>query len=189
MSRGLSANNLTAVGADIVAPILFVEMDFSGGFVRVHSALGTINWGGYDWLGVGTFGSVSPVEDTAELQRQTMVYTLNGIPSEMISIVLGEDYQGRDAKLYLGLVDRSTNTLTDTPVLIAYGKMDVSSLKQGKTLSVSITAESRIAAWNRPQVRRYTHAEQQARFLGDMGLEFVDQASRKEIYWGRKAEI
>lgn len=187
MSRGLSANNQTAVGADIIAPILFAELDFSGGFVRVHSSIGTIAWGGYDWLGVGTFGNVSAVEDSAELQRQTVSYTLNGIPTAMMSVVLNEDYQGRSAKLYLGFFDRNTGLLTDTPALIALGKMDVSKVKQGKTLTITITAESRVSAWNRPIVRRYTNAEQQARFTGDKGLEFIDQASRKEIYWGRKA--
>ena len=188
MSRGLSTNNLTAVGADSVAPILFSELDFSGGFVRVHSGLGTITWGGYDWLGVGTFGNVSAVEDSAEMQRQTMSYTLNGIPSEMMSIVLGEEYQGRSATLYLGFFDTTTHILTDTPVLVALGKMDVATIDQGETLSVTVTAESRVSAWNRPIVRRYTHAEQIARFPGDKGLEFIDQASRKEIYWGRKAQ-
>lgn len=188
MSRGLSTNNQAAADADIIAPILFAELDFSGGFVRTHSAVGTITWGGYDWLGVGTFGSVSAIEDSAELQRQTMSYTLNGIPSAMMSIVLGETYQGRSATLYLGFIDRTTGVLTDTPVLVALGKMDVASIDQGETLSVTVTAESRVSAWDRPVVRHYTNAEQIARFTGDKGLEFIDQASRKEIFWGRKAQ-
>jgi hypothetical protein len=187
VSRGLSVDNQDAVDASIIAPIIFSELDFSGGFVRVHSAVGTINWGGYDWLGVGTFGQVSPIEDSAELQRQTVTYTLSGIPSEMMSVVLSETYQGRGAKTYLGFIDRTTGILADTPVLIALGKMDVSSIEQGKELTVSVTAESRMSAWNRPQIRRYTHTEQQSRFAGDRGLEFIDQASRKEIIWGRKA--
>jgi len=188
MTRGLSTNNEAAVVADTIAPLLFVEMDFGSGFSRAHSGIGTITWGGYDWLGVGTLGSISAIEDSAELQRQTVSFTINGIPSEWRSIVLDESYQGRSAKVYLGFLDTSTYILTDDPALLYIGKMDVASIKQGAEMSITITAESRIAAWNRPMVRRYTNNEQQFRFTGDKGLEFIDQASRKEINWGRKNE-
>lgn len=188
MSRGLSTNNVNAIIADTIAPISFVELDFSSGFVRVHSAVGTINWGGYDWLGVGTFGSISAIEDSAELQRQTVSFNLSGIPTEMMSIILGENYQGRSAKIYLGFLDLTTHVLTDTPALLYIGKMDVASVKQGKEMAITLTAESRIASWNRPITRRYTNAEQQKRFTGDKGLEYIDQAARNEISWGRKSE-
>lgn len=188
MSRGLSTNNLNAVIADNIAPILFIELDFGSGISRANSSVGTITWGGFDWLGVGSFGSVSMIEDSSELQKQTVKYTLNGIPSAMMSVFLSENYQGRSAKLYLGFFDLVTRVLTDTPILMAFGKMDVSSVQQGETLAITITAESRFSAWDRPLIRRYTHSEQQARFSGDLGLQYIDQAARKEIFWGRKAE-
>jgi hypothetical protein len=104
----------------------------------------------------------------------------------MISIVLGEQYQGRAAKLYIGFLDPSTGQLVATPELLDQGRMDVSDIDEGQELTVSISAESRIAAWDRAIVRRYTDSDQQARFAGDKGLEFVDQAAQKEINWGRK---
>lgn len=188
MSRGLSANNITAVTSNTTAPVLFAELDFASGFVRCHSGIGTISWGGYDWLGVGTFGIVSAVEDSSDLQRKTMTYTLNGIPTEMISLVLSQQYQGRTANLYLGFIDRTTGIFTDTPFIIDKGKMDISTIEEGATLSVTVSAESRMAAWDRPIIRRYTNAEQQSRFAGDLGLEYIDKAAVNQVYWGRKAE-
>ena len=189
MSRGFAASNVTAISADSMGiAILFAELDFSSGFVRAHTALGTITWGGYDWLGVGTFATVSAVEESAELQKRTLTYTLAGIPGAMISIVLGEQYQGRAAKLYIGFLDPSTGQLVATPELLDQGRMDVSDIDEGQELTVSISAESRIAAWDRAIVRRYTDSDQQARFAGDKGLEFVDQAAQKEINWGRKTQ-
>lgn len=189
MSRGLDASTLTAVEQDSApVAILFAELDFASGFVRAHTALGTITWGGYDWLGVGTFASVSPVEESAELSKRTLTYTLSGIPGDMISVVLGEEYQGRAAKLYLGFLDQTTGTLVSDPVQIDQGRMDVSEIEEGQECTVTITAESRVSAWDRPLIRRYTNADQQARFPGDKGLEFVDQAANKEINWGRKTQ-
>jgi hypothetical protein len=187
MSRDLASAAVTEISKNSIGePILFADLDFPSGFVRAHTSLGTINWGGFDWLGVGTLGSVSAVEETSELQRRTLVYTLTGIPSAMISIVLGENYQGRKANLYLGFKDPATGLLVATPDLLDSGLLDVSEIEEGDTISVTITAESRVAQWDRPVVRRYTDTDQKSRFPGDRGLEFIDQAAQKEINWGRR---
>lgn len=189
MSRGLSNDMETAIdAASMGLAVLFAELDFSSGFVRVHTSLGTISWRGNDWLGVGSLGNVSAVEESAELQRRTLSYTLSGIPNSLIAIVLGENYQGREAKLYLGIVNPTTGQLVDTPILIDRGKMDISDIEEGESCTVTVTAENRIAGWDRPLVRRYTDSDHQSRFLGDIGLQFVDQAAQKEINWGRKTE-
>lgn len=187
MSRGLSTANETEVnknGAGLV--VLFAELDFSGGMVRAHNQLGTITWGGNDWLGVGTFAKVSVIEESAELSKRTITFTLNGIPTELRSLVLNEDYQGRSAKLYVGFIDQTTGQLVSDPDLLDQGRMDVSDTEIGKDISITITAESRVSAWDRPLVRRYTNADQQSRFPGDRGLEYIDQAANKAINWGRK---
>ena len=185
MARDLSVNNLAATTADVVAPVHFAELQFDSGTVRVHSRLGTLTWGGNDWIGLGRFGGASAVEETADLSRKTVTYTLSGIPGDLMSVVLDEHYQGRPARLYLGFLDTVTNQLLDTPELLDQGRMDVSDTDEGETCSISITAESRFAAWERPVIRRYTDADQQARFPGDRGLEFVSQAAQREVPWGR----
>ena len=186
MSRGMDAANEAAVAADKIIAVHFADLDFASGHIRVHSGVGTITWGGYDWSGLGVYGQVSGLEEKAELSRKTVTYTLSGVPNDMISIVLGEDYQGRSAKIYVGFFNTTTYQLVATPELLDAGLMDISDIDEGKTCTVSITAESRISAWSRPMVRRYTDAEQQQRYAGDLGLEFLSQAVQKEIVWGRK---
>lgn len=187
MSRDMDALNEAAVAADVVIPIQFAELDFESGFVRVHSALGTITWGGYDWLGVGQLGSVEGLEERAELLRKVVTYNLAGVPSDLIAAALDENYLGRSAKTYIGFLNTTTYQLVATPELQDAGLMDTTKSKQGKTCSLAVTAESRMASWSRPVERRYTDTEQQARYPGDKGLEFVSQAAQKEIIWGRKA--
>lgn len=186
MSRGLDPLNESAIEAAKVAPVYFAALDFPSGMVRVHSAIGTISWGGYDWLGVGQFGMVDGLTEEAELSRKTVTYTLTGIPNDLIATVLGENYQGRPAKIYIGFFNLTTYQMIAEPELLDSGLMDVTVIDEGQECSVSVTAESRIASWSRPNVRRYTDAEQQARYPGDKGLEFISQASQNEIVWGRK---
>ncbi len=185
MSRGLSTPNLNASIAEALAPVVFAELQFDSGTVRVHSRLGTFTWGGHDWLGVGMFGSVSTVEESSDMSRRTVTYSLSGIPGDLISVVLDEHYQGNPAKLYLGFLDAQTSILLADPELLDHGRMDVSRISESETCAVTITAESRFAAWERPQIRRYTDADQQNRFPGDRGLEFVNAAAQQEIVWGR----
>ncbi len=187
MSRGLDANNEAALEENVIAPVLFAELNFPSGYVRVHSGIGTITWGGYDWLGVGQFGTVDGLQEEAELSRKTVTYTLSGVPNDLIALALDDYYQGRTAKVYVGFFDRTTYQLAAEPELLDSGLMDVAKSKEGKTCSISITAESRIASWSRPTVRRYTDAQQRAYFPSDTGMQFISQAAQKEIVWGRKA--
>jgi hypothetical protein len=186
MSRGLDTANLAAVNNDKVAPILFAELDFASGIVRVHSGIGTVSWGGYDWSGVGTLGSIEGLDENSDLTRKTVNFTLTGIPNDLLAAFLNEHYQGRSAKVYIGFFDNTTYQLVANPANLFIGKMDNVKTKFGKTFSISLSAENRMASWNRPVVRRYNDADQQSRFPGDLGLQFITQAATKEIVWGRK---
>jgi hypothetical protein len=62
--------------------------------------------------------------------------------------------------------------------------MDTASISQGEQISVSVNLESRFAAWDKPNVRRYNNADQQSRYPGDKGLEFVEQTTDRQINWG-----
>jgi hypothetical protein len=183
----MDALNDGAVEQQKVAPVIFVSLDFPSGIVWVSSLIGTYTWGGFDWLGVGMFGDVSGLEESAELSRKTVQYTLRGVPNDLVAAALSEDYQGRPAKIYIGFLGTTTYQLVADPELLDSGLLDVSGIKLGQTATLTITAESRIAAWSRPVIRRYTDAEQQRRFPGDKGLEFISQAAQKEIVWGRKS--
>jgi hypothetical protein len=187
MSRGLDTANEAAITDDVVIPVLFAELDFDSGFVRAFSGIGTINWGGYDWVGTGIFGSIDGLEETSDLSKATVTFTLTGIPNDLLSVALNDDYQGRSAKVYVGFFDRTTYQLVSTPFLYFFGKMDTARTKEGKEFSITITAENEMAAWSRPNVWRYSDQEQQARFAGDTALRFMPHTVPKEIIWGRKA--
>ena len=185
MSRDLNANNLTAAGAEIVRPVAFVELAYDTQTVRVHSAVGTLSWGGYDWAGVGDFGAVDTIEETAELQVSGLTLTLSGINPDLVNDLLNEDYQGRPVKIYMGWLDADFLLPAD-PDLIFYGFMDTQTITLGTSATINITVENRLVDWDRPRVLRFNNETQQARFFGDRGFEFVEQAAEKRVVWGQK---
>jgi len=184
MSRTLTSAANTAAQAAVVWPVTLVELDFASGFVRANSAPITIAFSGNDFLGVGNLGSVDAVKEGADLTARGINLQLSGIPSGLVSTALGEDYQGRSCKVWLGLLD-SDHVLIADPVLIFDGRMDTMDIQMGDTAAINVSAESRLADWDRPRVRRYTNEDQQQAFPLDKGLEFVPQMVSKQIIWGR----
>ncbi len=173
----------------VVRPILLAEFDFETSTDRAWSGFGQLEWGGFTWYGAGILGKVSTVEETAELRATGASFQLSGIPADLIDKVSNFPIQGHKAKLYLGFIEEDFKVLIMDPVLIFDGRMDtVEILDSGETATVTLTAESRLRDLERPRTKRYTDADQQSRFPGDKGLEYVPSMQDKQIIWGRAPE-
>ena len=184
MSRDLTAAAETASLAAHVRPVALVYLDLTSGAVRANSTDRTITFGGADYLGVGDLGKISPFGEPTDLSVEGVSIELSGIPTDYIDIALGEHVQGRTARIYLGFLNDSYALIAD-PVLMFRGPIDTMDVKLGETATVTVRIENRLADWDRPRIRRYTHQDQIARYPSDKGLEFVNQTTEREINWGR----
>jgi len=184
MARGWSSGNQTAVAATVVRPVNLVKIEFNSGTVFLNSADRDIEFAGDTYLGAGTLGDVSPVEEGVELQTYTIRLTLSGIPSSVISLALTEKFQNRDCTLYVGFLDDNYALISD-PISMFSGRINQMNIESGETSTVALTVESRLVDWERPRIRRYNNADQQIQYPSDKGMEFVPQMVEKEIVWGR----
>jgi hypothetical protein len=65
-------------------------------------------------------------------------------------------------------------------------RMDQMTIEEGpETCTVQLTIENILVDLERARVLRYTNNDQQSRFPGDRGLEFVESLQNKELFWGR----
>ena len=187
--RSLSANMVTEVSASQLSPILLASFSFSTP-VRLWSGYGTITVGGVTYLGSGTLGTISPVEETTDLAARGINFQLSGVPSALVAVALTENYQGKACSVLFGALDAS-GVLVASPVTIFAGRMDVMAINDdGLTSTIGLSAENRLVDFRRPREVRYTHEEQQNLYPpgpgtpGDLGLEFVNAIQEKQIYWG-----
>lgn len=186
--RSLSAGMVTEVTATQLAPILLANLQFSTP-VYLWSGYGSIYYNSVTYLGIGTFGSVSPVEETTDLAARGIRMKLSGVPTANISLALTEDYQGRDCSILFAAMSPTAGTLIASPVTIFSGRMDVMQISDdGQTAEITMTSESRLMDFKRPREIRYTDEEQQNLFAGDVGLEFVTDIQEKTIYWGNPSQ-
>jgi len=186
-TRDIDPGTLSASQQDLILPVLLAKLEFDSGDVLAHTSLGSIDFGGDTYLGIGQFGGVSSAGEPSDLSRSNLSLTLSNIPGTMGALVLNEYYQGRRATLFLGYLDQTTRHLVGDPAIVYRGRMDTADIDQGgDTFTVTVNIESRFASWDKPVIRRYNNAFQQSAFPGDKGFEFVEQAADKQVVWGGK---
>jgi hypothetical protein len=185
MARDNTNDQIIAQQANVIRPMQFVKMAFSSQTLRLHSGVGEYVMDGETYLGVGALGSISAPTEDITLARNTRTFTLSGLSASGIDIAglaQTDNYQGRDIWHYLVFLNEDQEII-DGHVYLWRGRMDTISFELGSTATLSLTAESRLADWDRPRVRRYTNQDQQQVYPGDLALEFNSQAAEYEIRW------
>lgn len=173
-----------AVRSDNVRPFSLVEIEFPDGVARACSLPFDCEIDGKVFSGVNALGTIGEVQEGAENRSYSVSLTLAGIPLEFVEYVLSQDVKGKQVTLYVGFLNDS-NDVVGQPYKTFVGIADTLDLKIGQESAVQIVAESLLVLWERPKTRRFTAADQRARYPGDAGLDYVGSMVSKELPWGR----
>ncbi len=185
MARTLTGAMSAALAAKQLAPIVFIEGDFSGGFVRMWNGIGAIVWDGKVWLGGGQLLGISQIEETRAIEATSISVSLAGVDPAMVSIAYDDFSQGRALRAWLGLMDVPTAQIVTDPVAIFQGRMDtISDSDDGTQAVITVTAESNLADLKRLRARFYTDQDQQRLFPGDRSLRYLPSLQDRPVYWG-----
>ncbi len=184
MTRDITTALRDEMVARVNMPIGFFEGLFDSGALRLWTGYGPIQWNGVEWTGAGNLIGLSELTESQELRAIGATATLSGIPAEIISLALAEDYQGRRCNCYIGAM--SNGQIVPDPVLLFGGTADVMEIDEaGEFASIAVTIESRLIDLERPREHRYEHEDQIAQYPGDLGLEYVSSIQDQPIIWGR----
>lgn len=183
--RTISAGMVSEVTTAQLSPILLAELNFTPP-VYLWTGYGTLTYNGIGYLGLGTLGTISPVQETTDLSARGIAMQLSGVPTALVSEALTDDYQGRACSVMFGALS-TTAGLVASPITIFSGRMDVMQISDdGQTSQITMTAENKLIDFKRTREIRYTDEEQQRLYSGDLGLEFVNAIQEKTIYWGNQ---
>lgn len=163
--------------------VVFVEMDFPSGYLRLNSSGVHLAWNGATWYGAGRMAGLSELSEGGALEARGVSFSMSGLLSEHVAIALGQQYQGRRMRLWLAPLDANYQPVAD-PVLVGRYRMDTMDITLGESATITVGAESRLADWDRPRVRRYNAGDQNVAFPDDKGFEFVPQMAEKQLLWG-----
>lgn len=184
MSRG----NTAAVDAEIIKPqvrvVRFVELEFSTP-LRLWTGLGDLTWDSKTWSGAGDLMGFGTTQETTEIRANGKSITLTGVPADLISLALSEDYQGNPARVWVGFLDASGSVIAD-PIQEFTGVMDTMAMSDdGQTASFELACENALVALERVNVQNYTSQRQKIDYPTDKGFDQVPQLQDLEITWGR----
>ena len=184
MPRTISSGAESAIASPSVRAAYLVELMFNNNSVRVTNAGQSILWDNQTWLGVGRLGSIGAIKETADSQLTGISLSLSGIDSSMVALALNEDYKNRPCRVWMAFLTTGYAVI-DAPILMFSGSIDRMDIDIGATATVTLTAESRLADWDRPRIRRYTHEDQKSKYPNDKGFEFVSALVEAKFAWGR----
>lgn len=181
---------LTELSASKVYPRLFFEGVFASTTLRFWQGAHDLSWNSQTWLGSnGYLMQISNIRDEASIKANGASVVLAGMPSEILSVVFNQFKQGAPGKIWLGFLDSSGSLIAD-PILRFQGRLDQVEIERTPEESViAITYESELIDLERPRRIRLTHQDQQSRFPGDKGFEFVESLQDKVIFWGLPRDI
>ncbi len=183
MSRNLTTALNNEFTSQDMAPFMAVDLGFDGGSLLTWTGYGNITFGGNTYLGSGDILSIGGITESSEVKANGIQINLSGIPSELISSALNESYQGRSAKVFLGVINNGV--VVNDPYMIFKGSMDTMSISDsGDSANIALSAESRLIDLDRARERRFTSEDQKIDFPNDKGLEFITSLQEKAIVWG-----
>ena len=183
MPRSLTSATTTAVTSSHVPLCVFVELVFPSGTLRFTNAGHAMQWDGETWLGAGNLARVEPITEVASAQAAALNVQVSGIDPAYVSAILDDHYQGNPARIWIATLNAEMEVL-DAPVLVFQGRMDEPYVTIGETADVQLALENRFADWDRPRLRMYSDADQQARHPGDRFFEYIASMESTSINWG-----
>lgn len=187
MSRGVNPAMTAVLATGVFQPSVLVFIDWPGDPVRVHSGIGTLTWGGHDWLGIGVHGMGGRITLPGEAQGMAATEgqaVLGGLPDD-IDAILATDARGADVRVWFALTTaRAGSVLLASPVLAWAGFIDgmgdVEDGTDGREVKRRVTVALVSRASQRLAPSAYhTDEDQQAEFPGDTAGRWLRAARQR----------
>lgn len=159
MGRGLPVGLQIELDKQLVRAFPLIDMDLQSGHLRIAGLTYNVTYNSQTWYSTHGLGSMEEiVESESDAARCT--FTLSGVPTAMIALVLTENVRGRPVTILNAVIDDNYDLIVDENVW--QGDLDVMQIVRGKgTGVVSVTAVDRLASWRRPKPVEMSHARQQ----------------------------
>lgn len=138
------------------------------------------------WEGTAGLASISGLSQPIGTVAQQVTFALSGVDPRIIALARrqSDKVKGRDCSVFLQLFDDDWQ-IVGSRLHVWSGALDVMTYKasEGGLYTVELTAENLWAGRRKPPHGYYTDADQQARFPGDVGCQFVASLPGKTINW------
>lgn len=137
------------------------------------------------WEGTAGLATISGLSQPLGTTAQSVTFSLSGVDPRVVALARQQSakVKGRDCAVFIQLFNEDWSLRGDH-LHVWSGALDVMTYKGSDGVyTVELTAENIWAARRKPAFGFYTDADQQARFPGDLGCQFVASLPGKTINW------
>jgi hypothetical protein len=180
-----TATQATRARGDVVRFARLVHFSFVEQEMRLWEGFHHLTAGGQTWLGGGYIGTVGPIPFGANDAAGVVQFTLSGVTPEIVAMVRrSASVRGRPVTVYGQFLDAEYQPL-DAMIVLAKLVMDMMSYAATGPVSrrIQLTAETIWTSRNMSPFAVYSDRDQQGRYPGDLGCEFVASLANKVIAW------
>lgn len=187
----LDATALASSSATVRGAADLIELDFLSGIQRATNWPVTISSGG-TYLGLGDIISISQIGESEDTKSDKLTISVSLVNTAMLASLIGPatEYRGRAVRLYMQFMNE-TYQPAGAKALRWEGVMDkIAVPRKSNKLEGGLTGKIEIQCSRNGMSRmrndeglRLTHAQQQQRFPGDNGLEYVQTLVDKPAQW------
>jgi len=189
----LDAGELTLVNSGARGLAVLVELNFLSGVQRFTTWPHDLPISGNTWIGLKGLGTISPLRDSEDTKTDKLVLSLSIVNTAMLAAAVGSasEYRGRVVTISLQLIDETLKPAgTAKPlwagemvgIKITRNSSKMADGNNGGTIDLECARFGTTRSRNAEGLR-LTHAQQQARFPGDLGLEYVPKLIEQPQVW------
>lgn len=193
MSLTLDGTATARAAAGVAGLHWLIEMDFSGGTQYFTTWGDTVIVGANTYVGRGALLTVSNVTESENAAADRLTISLNVVNSALLALAMGAvtTYRNRAIRLYGQLFDDAYKP-AGAAVLRWQGYMDKVQISRTPSPPEGGESSGRIemqcvragqARFRNATGLRLTDAQQQQRFPGDLGLQYVQTLVEKPSVW------
>jgi len=184
MARDLSVDFIAEITSTGTAPIALMTAHFDSGDLNLWTGVGDLIHDGITYIGTCGILNISQIQERKQLTANGLTVTLNGLDTQVLTLVENEPFSGRSFEMYLALLD-STGAVVNDPYLMFEGFMDNFKIRDdAKTITIEVNIENVLISLERPLDTKYTSADQQRDYPGDTFFDFIPDIQTKEVTWG-----
>lgn len=185
-----------ALGGGKVECANLVHFDFTSAPFRIWNGEGVLRTNdGAEWPGLGGWGGMRGIEQAVNGEAPEASFTLSTTDADVLRLAREEfevECKGRLVRVliqFFGVddpADPGNQRPLDLPFPVWAGRILTPTFTidaDSGERTVTLSAESLFSLRSRPRHAMYTDRDQQRRFPGDMGFEFVPTLPNKVLTW------
>lgn len=194
MPVSFDSNTEAALAAGRLIRRSLLVLDLASGLHGFHSGMGPFTWNSIDFIGAGSFISVSALQQGTDLSSKKLVINVDPnleeeIGTNVLTDIEDETYHRRSAYLYTAFHDPDTGDLLSVE-LFYEGRIDqiIHSEQLGKDSVLSIQLASRFYDHKHSGHRVRTDVDQKLIDSDDNGLRHVSIVGNETTDFGQTPE-